>query len=272
MGRGLNVSRSGYYDWLARSLHQHVRANHGLDKLIREIFIEPRQCNGAPRIAQALRHEGLPCTEKRIALRMRTSHLQAIQAKKFKATTESKHLNPSAPDLLKQDFRAEATNQKWTSAITYVWTDERWLYLAVVMDLYSRAIVGWAMNRRMTQHLVCDTLTMAVFRRGFPKGTIRHSDRGSQYRSMCYQRLFENKGQRCSMGHKATCSDNPITESFFHTLKGERIHREGCTTRRLANLVSLTTSKRITIDRDGTQRSGIRSRYNLRRQLTPPLV
>ncbi len=115
-----------------------------------------------------------------------------------------------------------------------MWTDERWLYLAVVMDLYSRTIVGWAMNRRMTQQLVCDALTMAVFRRGFPKGTILHSDRGSQYCSKRYQRLLEINGLRCSMGRRATCYDNAITESFFHTLKVERIHRERYGTRRSA--------------------------------------
>ena len=234
MCRVLNVSRSGYYDWLARSLRQHVRANHGLDKRIREIFVEHRQCYGAPRIAKTLCHEGLMCSENRVARRMRALELHAIQAKKFKATTDSKHSKPSAPDLLQQDFRAEVPNQKWTSDITYVWTDEGWLYLAVVMDLYSRAIVGWAMNRRMTQHLVCDALTMAVFRRGFPKGTILHSDRGSQYCSMRYQRLLENNGLRCSMGRRATCYDNAVTESFFHTLKVERVHRERYTTRRLA--------------------------------------
>ena len=116
---------------------------------------------------------------------MRTLGLQAIQAKKFKVTTDSKHSKPVAPNLIKQDVHAAAPNQKWTSDITYVWTDEGWLYLAVVMDLSSRAIVGWAMNRRMTQHLVCDALIMALFRRGFPKATIIHSDRGSQY---CSQR------------------------------------------------------------------------------------
>jgi putative transposase len=230
----LNVSRSGYYDWTARDLSQHVRSNHGLDKRIREIFAEHRQCYGAPRIARTLHHEGLMCSENRVARRMRALGLQAIQAKKFKATTDSKHSKPSAPDLIKQDFHAVAPNQKWTSDITYVWTGEGWLYLAVVMDLYSRAIVGWAMNRRMTQQLVCDALTMALFRRGFPKGTILHSDRGSQYCSKYYQRLMENNGLRCSMGRRATCYDNAVTESFFHTLKVERIHRERYETRRRA--------------------------------------
>jgi transposase InsO family protein len=165
---------------------------------------------------------------------MQSLGLKAIQAKKFKVTTDSNHSKPVAPDLIEQDFGAEAPNQKWTSDITYVWTDEGWLYLAVVMDLYSRAIVGWSMNRRMTQQLVCHALTMALFRRRFPKSTIIHSDRGSQYCSKQYQRLIKNNKLLCSMGRRANCYDNAVTESFFHTLKVELVHRERYTTRRKA--------------------------------------
>ena len=230
----LNVSRSGYYDWTTRGLSQHVQSNQALDKRIREIFAEHQQRYGAPRITKTLHQEGRMDSENRIARRMRVLNLRAIQAKKFKVTTDSQHSKPVAPDLLKQDFGAATPNQKWTTDITYVWTDEGWLYLAVVLDLYSRAIVGWAMNRRMTQHLVCDALTMALFRRHFPKGTILHSDRGSQYCSKRYQQLLRNYGLRCSMGHKANCYDNAVTESFFHTLKVELIHRERYGTRRIA--------------------------------------
>ncbi|GJL63172.1 MAG: transposase [Nitrospirales bacterium] len=230
----LSVSRSGYYDWTARGLSQRVRSNIELDRRIRAIFAEHRQRYGAPRIADALHDEGITCSENRIARRMRALGLQAIQAKKFKATTDSKHSKPVAPDLLKQDFFATAPNQKWTTDISYVWTDEGWLYLAVVMDLYSRAIVGWSMNRRMTQQLACDALTMALFRRCFPKGTILHSDRGSQYCSAGYQRLIRSNGLCCSMGRKANCYDNAVTESFFHTLKVELVHRERYMTRRMA--------------------------------------
>jgi transposase InsO family protein len=167
---------------------------------------------------------------------MRLLGLKAIQAKKFKVTTDSTHSNPVAPDLLEQDFRAEAPNQQWTSDSTYVWTDEGWLYLAVVMDLYSRAIVGWSMARRMTQQLVCDALSMALFRRGFPKGTILHSDRGSQYCSKRYQRLIATNRLRCSMERRATCYDNAVTESFFHTRKVELVYRMPYTTRRRAKV------------------------------------
>ncbi len=230
----LSVSRSGYYDWTERPLSQRARANEALAKRIGELFALHRQRYGAPRIAAVLRDGGIQCSNNRVARSMCALGLKAIQAKKFKVTTDSKHSKPVAPDLIKQDFRAEAPNQKWTSDITYVWSNEGWLYLAVVMDLYSRAIVGWSMDQQMTQALVCDALSMALFRRRFPKGTIIHSDRGSQYCSKRYQRLIENNGLRCSMGRRATCYDNAVTESFFHTLKVELIHRERYLTRRMA--------------------------------------
>jgi putative transposase len=230
----LDVSRSGFYHWRARGPSQQERSNRELDSRIRELFARHKQRYGAPRITGDLHDERIACSENRVARRMRAMGLRAIQAKKFKVTTDSNHSRPVAPDLIEQDFHAEVANEKWVSDITYVWTDEGWLYLAVVMDLYSRAIIGWSMNRRMTQQLVCDALTMALFRRHFPKGTIIHSDRGSQYCSNRYQRLINNTGLRCSMGRKATCYDNAAMESFFHTLKVELVHRERYTTRRTA--------------------------------------
>ncbi len=177
----LEVSRSGFYHWTKRGPSLRARSNRKLDRRIGEIFGHHRQCYGVPRITDELHDEGIECSANRVARRMRVLGLRAIQAKKFKVTTDSNHSKPVAPDLIEQDFGAEAPNEKWVSDITYCWTDEGWLYLAVVMDLYSRAIVGWSMSRRMTQQLVCDALTMALFRRHFPKGTIIHSDRGSQY-------------------------------------------------------------------------------------------
>ncbi len=230
----LGVSRSGFYDWRARVPSQRLLLNRDLDERIRKIFSRHKQRYGAPRVVKDLHDEGFECSENRVARRMRVLGLKAIQAKKFKVTTDSNHSRPVAPDLIEQDFSAAAPNQKWVSDITYVWTDEGWLYLAVVMDLYSRAIVGWSMNRRMTQQLVCDALSMALFRRHFPKGTIIHSDRGSQYCSKRYQRLIKNNGLHCSMGRRATCYDNAAMESFFHTLKVELVHRERYVTRRMA--------------------------------------
>lgn len=222
----LGVSRSGFYDWARRGPSRRAQANVLLDGRIHDIFSRHRQRYGSPRIVDELRDEGIACSENRVARRMRVLELKAIQARKFKVTTDSNHTKPVAPDLIKQDFTSTAPNQKWCSDITYVWTDEGWLYLAVVMDLYSRAIVGWSMQPRMTQHLVCDALTMALFRRGFPPGVIVHSDLGSQYCSKRYQRLLKTHGLRCSMGRKATCYDNAAMESFFHTLKVELVHRD----------------------------------------------
>ena len=230
----LNVSRSGYYDWRARGPSQWAQSNRELDQRIRAIFAHHRQRYGVPRVTDVLHDEGTRCSKNRVARRMQALGLKAIQAKKFKVTTDSTHAKPVAPDRIKQDFHAAAPNQKWVSDISYVWTEEGWLYLAVVMDLYSRAIVGWSMHRRMTQHLVCDALTMAVFRRHHPTGTILHSDRGSQYCSTRYQRLITTHGLRGSMGRYANCYDNAAMESFFHTLKVELVHRERYPTRRRA--------------------------------------
>jgi putative transposase len=230
----LNVSSSGFYEWVHRRPSRRAIANDRLDGHIRQVFDQHKQRYGAPRIADEINGQGLSCSENRVARRMRVLGIQAIQRRKFKVTTDSNHDKPVAEDLINQDFTATRANEKWVSDITYVWTDEGWLYLAVVMDLYSRAVVGWSMNRRMTQQLIADALTMALFRRAFPKGTIIHSDRGSQYCATRYQQLIKRNGLRCSMGRRATCYDNAAMESFFHTLKVELVHRECYASRRSA--------------------------------------
>ena len=230
----LDVSASGYYDFGSRRPSARSKSNRALDSQIRLVHSEHKQRYGAPRIADELKDRGIQCSENRVARRMQVMGIKGIQAKKFKRTTDSDHDKPVAADLIQQDFTAEVVNQKWVSDVTYVWTDEGWLYLAVVMDLYSRAVVGWSMDKRMTQQLVSDALTMALFRRGFPKGVIIHSDRGSQYCSKAYQRLIKVMGLRCSMGRRANCYDNAAMESFFHSLKVELIHRERYTTRAAA--------------------------------------
>lgn len=222
----LDVSRTGFYDWARRKPSARSRANEALDGHIRAIYRRHKGRYGSPRITDDLRDLEVVCSENRVARRMRHMDLKAVQARKFKVTTDSSHNMPVAPDLIRQDFTASAANQKWVSDITYIWTRQGWLYLAVVMDLYSRAIIGWSMNVRMTQQLVCDALTMALFRRRFPRSVIVHSDRGSQYCSKRYQRLLAVHRLRCSMGRKATCYDNAAMESFFHSLKVELVHRE----------------------------------------------
>ena len=232
----LDVSTSGYYDWGKREPSARSRSNEALDGHIHAIFRRHKGRYESPRITDDLWDLEVPCSENRVARRMRHMRLKAVQARKFKVTTDSNHDKPVAPDLIEQDFSAHAPDQKWVSDITYIWTTEGWLYLAVVMDLYSRAIIGWSMNARMTQQLVCDALTMALFSRGFPMSVIIHSDRGSQYCSKRYQRLIAVNRLRCSMGRKATCYDNAAMESFFHSLKVELVHRELYASRQQARI------------------------------------
>ena len=234
MCRVLEVSTSGYYDGGKHFPGVCAIANQRLDDHIQSVFHQHKGRYGSPRLVAELNDNGISCSENRVARRMQKLGLQAIQRKKFKVTTDSKHDLPVAPNLLQQDFTAEEPNHKWVSDITYIWTREGWLYLAVVMDLYSRAIIGLSINKRMTQQLVCDALTMALFRRGFPKDVIIHSDRGSQYCSKKYQTLLKLNKLVCSMSRKGCCYDNAAMESFFHTLKVELVYREFYITRQQA--------------------------------------
>jgi putative transposase len=233
MAMGLQVSRSGYYDWCKngsklsnRALNQQVR-----DRKIRELFDDSKGRYGVTRIQKDLVEDGSPAAIKTISDSMRRQKLVPKAAKKFKLTTDSDHQLPIADNLLDRDFSADAPNQKWVQDITYLWTSEGWLYLAVVIDLYSRAVVGWSMNERMNASLVTDSLTMAMFRRGMPKGLIIHSDRGSQYCSYAYRDLAKKHDFKISMSRKGNCWDNAVAESFFHSLKVEAIQFEPVMTR-----------------------------------------
>ncbi|MFS1526055.1 IS3 family transposase [Microbulbifer sp. 2304DJ12-6] len=233
MVRVLNVSRSGFYDWVARGTLCSKRQQHRdqLDRLAQECFTASKKRSGAPRLTKELASRGNAYNRKTVAASMRRQGLRAKAAKKYKATTSSKHNLPVASNLLKQNFNATAANQKWVGDITYLWTEEGWLYLAVVIDLYSRLVVGWAMSERMTATLVCDALRMALWRRKIPRGVIVHSDRGSQYCSRDYQSLIKAHNLECSMSAKGNCYDNACAETFFHSLKVESIHGERFPTR-----------------------------------------
>ena len=238
MCRLLRVSVSGYYAWMNRAPSLRDEANMKLTRKIKIIFDDEKSRAGAPRIARRLKAEGELVSRHRVARIMRLNGWRARAAKKFKATTNSNHRLPVAPNLLNQDFSARKPNEKWVSDITYVWTDEGWLYLAVVMDLYSRMVVGWAISERMTSKLVIDALQMALWRRKPPRGLIVHSDRGSQYCSHAYQALFVIHGLVCSMSKRGDCFDNAAMESWNHSFKVEAIHGEKLTTRALTkNLV-----------------------------------
>ena len=231
MCKMLSVSSSGYYDWCDRAPSLRAQANAVLAGKIKVVFDDEHARAGAKRIEKRLKQEGILAGRHRIANIMRAQGWRAKAAKKFKATTNSNHKLPVAPNLLQQDFSAQQPNQKWVSDITYIWTEEGWLYLAVVMDLYSRMIVGWSMSARMTSSLVIDALQMAIWRRKNPQGVILHSDRGSQYCSHDYQKLLVDHGFICSMSKRGDCYDNASMESWNHSFKVEAIHGEKFTTR-----------------------------------------
>lgn len=234
MCRCLLVSDSGYYDWRDRPASSQEQKNAILSSEIKMIFDDESGRAGAARIAKRLKIEGKVVGHNRVARIMRQHGWRAKAARKFKATTNSNHQLSVAPNLLQQDFSAKKPNEKWVSDITYVWTEEGWLYLAVVMDCYSRMVVGWAMSERMTVQLVTDALQMAIWRRKMPHGVIIHSDRGSQYCSREYQALLAKHGFICSMSKRGDCYDNASMESWNHSFKVEAIHGERFRTRAFA--------------------------------------
>lgn len=231
MCRMLSISPSGYYDWEKRTPSTRAQANTELAKEIKTIFDGEKHREGSLRITRRLRASGRKVGKNRVARIMRQHGWRAKGSKKFKATTNSHHNLPVAPNLLEQNFEAAQPNQKWVSDLTYIWTEEGWLYLAVVLDLYSRMVVGWAMSKRMTATLVCDALEMALWRRKRPTGVIVHSDRGVQYCSKEYQALMAKNGLICSMSKRGDCYDNAAMESWNGSLKVEAIHGEKFLTR-----------------------------------------
>ena len=251
--RCLQVSRSGFYAWRARRAKPSARQQrrHQLDGLVKQAFAARKGRSGSPGLTLDLADGGHRFNRKTVAASLRRQALRAKAAKRFKATTHAVHDLPVAPNWLEQDFMAAAPNQKYVGDITYLWTDEGWLYLAVVIDLYSRLVVGWAMSERLTAPLVCDALQMALWRRRLPTGVIVHTDRGSQYCSSTYQALISKHGLLCSMSAKGCCYDNACAESFFHTLKVEVIHGERFATR---EKMQQTVFEYIEVDYNRTRR------------------
>jgi len=230
----LSVSASGYYAWCHHKPSPRECSNQVLDSNIILLYKEHHRRYGAPRITKALKAQGIRCCHTRVARRMQFLGLKAVAARKYKVTTDSEHAKPIFDNVLNRDFSTTAINQKWAGDISYVHTGEGWLYLAVIIDLHSRAVIGWAMSHRMKKQLVCDALLMALFRRKFPRDVIVHSDRGSQYCSKRYRRILAHNGLVGSMSRRGNCWDNAISESFFHTLKVELIHETKYATRQLA--------------------------------------
>jgi transposase InsO family protein len=221
----MRVSRSGFYDYLNRDTSENNKGSGeaALMNRIKEIFAEYRDSCGSRRMVKHLRDEGYEIGRYKVRRIMRQLGLIAKTPKRFKLTTDSKHSLPVAANVLDRKFDVESPNRVWTTDISYVWTFEGWLYLAVVMDLHSRQIVGWAMNERMKKQLVMDALAMAYWKRKPPKGLLHHSDRGSQYACHDYQKQLMNYGMIPSMSRKENCWDNAPTERFFRSLKSERL-------------------------------------------------
>ncbi len=227
----LRVSRAGYFAWRDRPANRHGEEDRALTTRIQSIHQRSRQTYGSPRIHQELQAQGTPISRKRVERLMRESGIQVRPRARFVPTTDSNHSFPVAPNLLQQDFTATAPNRRWVTDITYVLTSEGWLYVAGIMDLYSRRLVGWAMGSHMDRSLVLGALEMAVKQRRPPPGLLHHSDRGSQYASLDYRQALAGHGMRASMSNRACCYDNAAMESFWHTLKGELISKRRFQTR-----------------------------------------
>ena len=227
--QALSVSRSGYYAWLVRP-QRHTR----LTEAIGDCYKVHKARVGAPSVHAELAGSGFDACVRTVGRHMQRLGLRAKGAKKFKRTTDSNHSQAVSPNLLERQFKVAAPNQVWVGDITYIRTSEGWLYLATVIDLYSRAVVGWQMSQRINGKLVCDALQAALITRGKPKGVMVHTDQGSQYASNAYRKILTDSGLVQSMSRRGNCWDNAVAESFFATLKKQAIHGEHFTTREQA--------------------------------------
>ncbi len=231
MCRALAVSAAGYYAWRSRPESSRSIQTRTLLSAIRVIHRESRETYGSPRIWNALAKQGHRVGEHRVARLMRHDGIRAKTVTKWRTTTQSQHRFPVAANTLDRAFTVEAPNRVWAGDLTYVWTLEGWLYLAVLLDLYSRRVVGWAMGQRLTGELAEQALIMALVNRTPTAGLVHHSDRGSQYAALSYQHRLAEYGLIPSMSRKGNCWDNACVESFFGTLKRELVHQRQYATR-----------------------------------------
>jgi len=232
----LGVSESGYFAWKGRPASRRQNEDLVLLAHIRSQFATSNETYGAPRMHVELKEDGLDVGRHRVARLMRDNGLKALQKRRYKKTTDSRHGGPVAANLLDQDFSCDGPDQKWGADISYVWTAEGWLYLAIVLDLYSRRIVGWATSDRLKKDLALNALRRAVTLRSPPPGLIQHTDRGSQYCSHDYQRLLKANSITPSMSGKGNCFDNAMVETVFKTIKNELVWRTIFQTRAAAEL------------------------------------
>ena len=232
--RVLRVSKSGYYAWLRRDPSDRALEDEKLRPKVALAFELGRGAYGSIRVQRELVDQGFEIGRRRVARLMAELGLAGLPARRFQTTTDSNHAKPIAPNLLDRDFAATRPNQKWATDITYIWTGEGWLYLAAVMDLYSRRIVGWSTGESLETSLCLKALTMALGHRIGTKKLMHHSDRGVQYASDEYQKALKARGITCSMSRRGNCWDNAVSESFFGTLKTELIYRRPWPTRESA--------------------------------------
>ena len=228
----LDVSRGGYYTWLSRPPSAHARRDEELSAPIKRSFGDSDRTYGARRVRRDLHAWGYLCGIHRVERLMLAAGLEA-RRKRRRLPHDSgvRAADSMADNVLDRDFQATAPNQRWVADFTYLWTDEGWLYVAAVLDLYSRLVVGWSMQNSMTAQLVSDAMLMAIWRRRPNPELLHHSDRGSQYTSEQFQQLLAEHGVICSMSRSGNCWDNAAMESFFSTLKTERTSRKVCRTR-----------------------------------------
>jgi transposase InsO family protein len=222
--RCLSVSRSGYYAWRGRPTSRRARNDARLKVKIAASHTASRRTYGSPRIQRDLREAGDPVSRKRVARLMREMEIEGIRKRRFRTTTDSRHRFPVAPNILMRDFEVSEPNTAWTTDITYIATLEGWLYLAAILDLFSRRVVGYAMSERIDRALVLDALREALTQRPGVRDLVHHSDRGSQYASHDYRDALDEAGIMCSMSRRGNCWDNAVSESFFGTLKTELLY------------------------------------------------
>jgi putative transposase len=232
----LQVSRSGYHNYVRRKLSQRQLENQFLLEQIKKIYHRFRGVYGSPRIYNELRKQGLVFNKKRVIRIMRINGIKAKTKRKYKVTTNSSHNYPVAENILGQNFNSTELNKVWVSDITYIWTNEGWLYLNCILDLCSRMIIGWYMDRTLSSSLVITALKQAIINRGENPGIIFHSDRGSQYASGEVKNFLKEHQMIQSMSRKGNCYDNAVMESFFHTIKSELVSFEHFQTRQEAKM------------------------------------
>ena len=220
----LGVSRSGFYAWCHRSTSRRAAENAQLVAEIRRVHTAVDRTYGSPRMHRELVAGGWRCGRHRVARLMRAHGVRAKQARRYRGTTDSSHGLPIAENLLGRQFAAPAANRVWMADVTFIPTDEGWAYLAVVLDAFSRRVVGWALDRQLTSGLTGAALARALATRRPPAGLVHHSDQGSQYASSAYRATLAAAGIHCSMSRRGNCWDNAVVESFFHSLKVERVY------------------------------------------------